>query len=108
MHARRKTTQGEIQALSDPMTIRLDGIMQKKWDLGIPSSDIFLLTALKYESMQHYQWDPRGKTTLHLQECVDVEQWISLLRGKLINGWTHYSLVWIIKSLTKNILFNIR
>ena len=67
MHA-----QGEIQALSDPMIRRLDGMMQKKWDLRIPSNDNFLFMALNYESMQHDQWDPRGKTTFHLQESIDV------------------------------------
>ena len=53
MHARRKLAQDEIQELLDPMIRRLDGMMQKPWDIGIISSDSLLLMALKYESMQH-------------------------------------------------------
>ena len=82
VHVRRKLAQGEIQALSDPMIRTLDGMMQKHWDIGIISSDSLLLMALKYESIQHNKWDPGGKTTLHLQEYVDVEQWINFLCGK--------------------------
>ena len=85
MHARRKLAQGEIQALSDPMIRRLDGMLQNQWDLGIPSIDSLLLMELKYDSMQHDQLDLIGKTTLHLQESVDVEQWFSFICGKLID-----------------------
>ena len=53
VHARRKLAQGEIQALLDPMIRRLDGMLQKKWDPRIPSSDSLILMALKYESMKH-------------------------------------------------------
>ena len=60
VHARRKLAQGEFQAPLDRLIRRFYGMLQKKWDLRIPSNDSLLLMALKYESMQHDKWDPGG------------------------------------------------